>query len=547
MPRLPSSPTSPTRTALHAGSASPWPDTEGREPEARARKRRGGGAEGAGGAFPLRMDRRRWLVCGLLAFCVLWIVTVDRTTDARGRLRESVHDAAHRLHDLTAEPVLGFDKSLVLSHPEPQKSYKMQMKDGVRYITTMTYGGHANQFIAIQNLLYLGKLLNRVTIIPSLFALHFDELPRDLSDFYDLARFYHDTGIPSVELSSLKRWNLTHPPEVDWISCWSVLEATAGNVNVNDGTMAAHNIIVQYWPLPPTMARASELTAIWFEAFHEFDFDREAQSDWIAKVKKEELPQLDSPAQKQGNKTLSRHETIKPGFHPREDAEPDDRMLCLDTTFFTGSRILKPAYIPDVELEPPRIYEGEGWTKAGQYLRFSSGVEKLADIYLTELFGVSHMRHVPPFISVHIRRGDFQSARGLTSLEMYTDAVQRVRDKLNRRMDNPDGWTGAGHEHQKYFRGVRGEDYAVVATTDEAPDSDFVRQLREELGWKVVDHEAMNTVGELGAWYPTMVDAAILARGRGFVGTEWSTFSYLAGLRVKYWNGGVEDWTPSLT
>lgn len=351
--------------------------------------------------------------------------------------------------------------------------------------------------------------------------------------------------------------------------------------------MAAHNIIVQYWPLPPTMARASELTAIWFEAFHEvsiasrlprppvadcldaqFDFDREAQSDWIAKVKKEELPQLDSPAQKQGNKTLSRHETIKPGFHPREDAEPDDRMLCLDTTFFTGSRILKPAYIPNVDLEPPRIYEGEGWTEAGQYLRFSSGVEELADIYLIELFRVSHIRHVPPFISVHIRRGDFQSARGLTSLEMYTDAVQRVRDKLNRRMDNPDGWTGAGHEHQKYFRGVRGEDYAVVATTDEAPDSDFVRQLREELGWKVVDHEAMNTVGELGAWYPTMVDAAILARGRGFVGcvrsllfcwlhlcairlssvrlltcpngsysndysTEWSTFSYLAGLRVK--------------
>lgn len=222
--------------------------------------------------------------------------------------------------------------------------------------------------------------------------------------------------------------------------------------------------------------------------------------------------------------------------------------------------MLPPAYpLPDKVFEAPRGYEGHGWIEAGQHLRFSAHLEDLATLYLQDLFSGTT---IPPFIAVHIRRGDFQSARGLTSLEAFTDGVERARHRLDWRMDHPDEWVGAGHAQQRYWKGVRGKDYAVVATTDEKPDSDFVRQLREELGWKVVDHDRMRTEEELGAWYPTMIDAAMLARGRAFVGcvaqaclsllaprqprcersadvhvvlhrTEWSTFSYLAGLRVK--------------
>lgn len=206
-----------------------------------------------------------------------------------------------------------------------------------------------------------------------------------------------------------------------------------------------------------------------------------------------------------------------------------------------------------------RPSEGQGWIQAGQYLHFSAHLEALADQYLVALFGLWTKRSIPPFISVHIRRGDFEQARGLTSIEAFTDAVQRVRDSLDQRMDDPEGWAGAGHQHQRYFKGVRGKDYAVVVTTDESMDSEFVRHIRAELGWRVLDHDHMRTVEKLGEWYPTMIDAAVLARGRGFVGyvlgvrsspyrtanltlfacgvegnrTEWSTFSYLAGSRVK--------------
>jgi hypothetical protein len=71
--------------------------------------------------------------------------------------------------------------------------------------------------------------------------------------------------------------------------------------------------------------------------------------------------------------------------------------------------------------------------------------------------------------------------------------------------------------------------FSQVATTDEKPDSPFVRELKEDLGWKVLDHDAMRTTEQYGNWYPAMVDAAILARGAGFVGA-FIVFSFFPRL-----------------
>lgn len=72
----------------------------------------------------------------------------------------------------------------------------------------------------------------------------------------------------------------------------------------------------------------------------------------------------------------------------------------------------------------------------------------------------------------------------------------------------------------------------VLTTTDEPTGSPFIDEVRA-LGWHVLDHGALNTTEERGGWWPTILDSAILARGQGFVGTDRSTFSHLAGLRVK--------------
>ncbi|GAA5914475.1 O-fucosyltransferase family protein [Sporobolomyces salmoneus] len=426
------------------------------------------------------------------------------------------------------------DEGAVLNHPDvPQASLLSQLKPGVRYITSMSYGGHANQFIGIQNLLHLGKLLNRVVIIPTLTPLHFQGLPQDMSTFYDLDYFYEKTSIPIIEQSTLKRWNFTDPPPLESVTCWSVLEAVADGRNVNDGSMAVHNIDIKYYPLPP-LSRASEETKIWTGAIHEFDSNPRSKGKWITRVRDELLPHDDIVGDDQ--KTAAGSPSLKSGFDPRNNEPPSDQLFCLDTTFFLGSRMFPPAYPSTPPIEPLRPYEGEAWMQAGQHLRFSSRLETLAEEYLKKLFGVSKLNHIPPFITCHIRRGDFAEERGLTSLDQYTDAVQRVRERLEWRMDNMKGRNGL----------LKGGDYQVVVATDEAPNSEFVRILKEELRWKVIDHDFMETERKLGAWYTLLIDSVILSRGRGFVGTEFSTFSYLAGLRVKYWNGGVEEWTTSL-
>jgi len=371
-----------------------------------------------------------------------------------------------------------------------------------------------------------------------------------MSKFYDIERFYQDTAIPLVELSKFKWWDFEKPPPVEPLTCWSVLENVADGRNINDGkrdlslaiakavsliafenysgSMAVHNIDVKYYPLPP-LTRADDRGKVWFESIHDFDSDWWSRQQWIDKVRKEKLPHV----RLSNEATNDTEPRTMPGFDPEHVEPPTDQTFCLDTTFFFGSRMFPPAYPPARPVEPLRAYEGHGWIEAGQYLRFSDHLEDLADHYLKRLFDVSKLKNIPPFITVHIRRGDFATERGLTSLDKYTDAVQRVREKLNWRIDNPEGWEGPGKGMETYRKGYRAEDYAVVVATDEAPSSDFVKTLKNDLGWKVIDHEFMQTEKEMGEWYPLLIDSAILARGDGFVGTEWSTFSYVAGLRVK--------------
>ncbi|GAA6025703.1 hypothetical protein JCM8202_002703 [Rhodotorula sphaerocarpa] len=485
----------------------------------------------------------RWVTLATVCLVGLWAILPGRP-EHRERIRTSLHSAIDRVHDLTDKDIPSFDKSLVLQHPEPQTEFFHQVKPGVRYITSMSYGGHANQFVGIYNLLLLAKMTSRVAIIPTLTPLHFSGAPQNFSLFYDLDRFIRESGIPAVQLSDLKplvRARSDVAPQ-EQISCWSVLERVAGNANFNDGSMMVHGMDVRYWPLS-----LAEGPMLWAEDLQAFDYDLGARLAWIKRVNQELLPQQSpAPKTRPDGRPLNRHDTLKEQFDPGRSARPSDQVFCLDNTFFIASRVFPPAIPSSASLEPLRSYEEQGWLQAGQHIHFSRHLERLADEYLISLFGLWSARRIPPFISVHIRRGDFEQARGLTSLEAFADAVQRVRAELDRRMDDPDCWAGPGHAQQRYFAGVRGEDYAVVATTDERMDSEFVRKVRDELGWRVIDHEKARTAERFGEWYPTMIDAAVLARGRGFVGTEWSTFSFLAGSRVKFWNGGVTDWTPSL-
>ncbi|GAA6002968.1 O-fucosyltransferase family protein [Rhodotorula paludigena] len=430
--------------------------------------------------------------------------------------------------------------SKILNYDEPRATLREQLKPGLRYVTAMAYGGHANQLISIQKMLYFAKMTNRVGIIPSLIPVHIDGAPTDITEFYDLARFWTESHIPAVEMSRVKPIDLkSEGPQNERLSCWSVQEATVGFANLEAWSFDLHDIWIDHWALPRSMARGIGGFDLAFDALRLFDFDVWGKIKWVEEIQRKSIPQQLLPDGSK-NKTAVPKDNLKRGFDPVNSAPPDDQIACFDNTLFLGPVMFEELPITDEALELPVPGEGLSWINAGQYLHFNDAVEQRADEYLMALFGVSRPSAVPPFITIHLRRGDFKEFTGFTALEKYVAALERVRERLQARLDDPHGWTGPGRAAFRKFGRLAAKDYAVVATTDERGDSEFVQEVRA-LGWKVLDHEAFETKDKLGGWWPTMLDGAILARGRAFVGTDRSTFSHLAGVRVKYWRGGLVE------
>lgn len=364
---------------------------------------------------------------------------------------------------------------------------------------------------------------------PTLIPAHLTGSPENISAFYDLDRFWQESHIPAVETSRLKAADLTFSEPLDEdISCWSVFEACVGSANMEVQAFTLHRIDLQYWPLPP-IARALGNFDLSYDGLRVFDFDQAAKNEWIARVQREHLPQLPVEGEFQGDPATN----IKPGFVPEfgERIAPDDQLMCFDMTLFLGPIMFPELPVTAQPLEPNVPGKGLSWMNAGQYLRFNDHVESRADELLVDLFGVTKASKLPPFITIHLRRGDFKEFSGFTDLDKYVDALARVRARLQERLDHPNDWAGPGKHSFRSF-GRKAKDYPVVCTTDERGDGDFIREVKN-LGWKVVDHDAYDTVNRYGGWWPTILDGAILARGKSFVGTDRSTYSHLAGLRVK--------------
>lgn len=446
----------------------------------------------------------------------------------------------------------------VLNHDTPQQTLASQMKDGVRYATSMSYGGHANQMISIQKLLYFAKITNRVPIIPSLIPVHIDGPPQNISTFYNLPLFYHLTNLPALEMAQVKTSSFWTPQGTKQIQeefpCWSTQESTVGFANREAISFDMHGLFVHHWPLPGAgMARGAGGFDLSFDALRIWDSNTWAKDRWIETVRREFLPQQQRK-DAEGQPILeeipieaeeARKKNIKAGFTPRESPAPTDQMVAFDNSLFMGPIMFSPIDLsPDsAPLEPNLAGEGTSWQEIGQHLHFTDLVESRATSYLMRLFNVDSANQIPPFITVHLRRGDFAEFTGAyTDLEKYTSALDRLLPRLQARIDNSTAFTGPGRSPYRQFSRSRlpATSYSIVATTDESSSSPFVKEVKA-LGWKVVDHEEFKTKEELGGWWPTLLDCAILARGRSFVGTDKSTYTHMAALRVKYWNGGVVE------
>ncbi|GAA5977471.1 hypothetical protein JCM5350_004698 [Sporobolomyces pararoseus] len=535
----------------------------------------GGGGTGPPGGwwnavsrrFAQRNFTRRALLVGMLSLVVLVTLVSSTVTNREEGEEDGWYSSwSNALSNFASRPeesdsrsnIRELDLLKVLNYETPQDTLASQMKEGVRYATAMSYGGHANQMISIQKLLYFSKITNRVPIIPSLIPVHIDGGPQNISTFYDLPLFYHLTSLPALEMSQVKSssfWSGEGTKDIqEEFPCWSIQEGTVGFPNREAISFDMHGLFVHHWPLPAKgFARGAGGFDLSFDALRIWDSSPWEKDRWIERVRREYLPQQERKNSKgeviqeeiDVEDEEARKENIKVGFTPRESPAPTDQMVAFDNSLFLGPIMFPPINLsPDTEpLEPGLAGEGTSWSEIGQHLHFTPLVEQQATSYLLKLFEVEKEDDIPPFITIHLRRGDFKEFTGAyTDLEKYTTALDRLLPRLQSRLDNSTSFSGPGRTPYRHLSRskLRASSYSIVATTDESSSSPFVQKVRE-LGWKVVDHELLKTKEELGGWWPTLLDCAILARGRSFIGTDKSTYSNLAALRVKYWNGGVVE------
>jgi len=375
---------------------------------------------------------------------------------------------------------------------------------------------------------------------PSLIPVHIDGPPTNISLFYDLPRFFHLTSIPALEMSQLKLPTSPDKSQQEDFPCWSVQESTVGFPNFEAISFDMHGLYVHHWPLPGhTFARGAGGFDLSFDSLRIWDSSPSAKDDWINKVRQEFLPQKKLPQDpekelvKEGGK-----DNMKDGFHTHDAPSPTDQVVAFDNSLFLGPIMFSPLDLsPSTSpLEPTLAGEGTSWTSIGQHLHFTPHISSIANQYLMSIFSVSSPSQIPPFISIHLRRGDFEEFTGsYTSLDKYSLALSRLIPRLQSRLSSPSSFSGPSRLSFHPKSKLPASEYPVLCTTDESSSSPFIQEVLKK-GWKIVDHSqetGFGTKENLGGWYPTLVDMKILSMGKGFVGTDRSTYTHLAGLRVK--------------
>jgi len=197
--------------------------------------------------------------------------------------------------------------------------------------------------------------------------------------------------------------------------------------------------------------------------------------------------------------------------------DPDEHLLCYDYLYYAcaaqGSEY-DYTYAPQ-------------WRYVGKYMRWAKEIETIAGQYVNRGFGLPEDGPVPPYITIHVRHGDFKNwcweaetiEDCFAPLPVIAKRVHEVQDEILER------------------KGIFIPMTRVIMTSDETDEAwwDEVAAL----GWVRMDHDQQHTVERYSRWHPVILDAAIQSGGLGFVGTDRSTFSVLSRRRVLDWHDGA--------
>ncbi|KAJ7741894.1 hypothetical protein B0H16DRAFT_1728412 [Mycena metata] len=384
----------------------------------------------------------------------------------------------------------------LLEGEAPTATFRENLRKEVKYITSWPADEWSSQVIQFMNLLYLARLTERVPIVPRFQPVHLkgNVSSIDFGDVFDLPALRKELRTPILQWRQVK--DLTSEAVED-VGCWDVQHKTweADSSYLEPPTDL--NLDISYTPVPTwvhaslhaQMERTERSMLLWPLASL-IAFNRRATG----------LKVLPKPA------LSPLHQTLR---------APDDQLFCTNSLVFdVGLQLLESAQ----DLSP-------AWQAVGRHMHWTPAIEAIGADYTRRTLGIEPTEHIPPYIAVHIRRGDFALQckadripldKCLAPLSAYVRRVKEVRAEI---IED----TGVAVDR-------------VIVTSDEEDPAWWEPVLK--LGWLKPDHSI--TAAVHGPWYPQFIDAVIQGAGYGFVGTDKSTTSILARRRVSSKGGESE-------
>ncbi|KAF8973027.1 hypothetical protein BDZ97DRAFT_1649427 [Flammula alnicola] len=399
-----------------------------------------------------------------------------------------------------ANTLAEWDSSRFLKGP-PTEKFRDNLHADKYYITAWSNAGFTNQFMSYVNMIFLGIISQRVPIIPPFGPDHhisYDAGALPFGRIFNLTRARKEMHQPLLEWLDVKHLpsaTSVEPPQAlerEQLGCWS-------GRHENDPRPSRVKSVVDNIRLDISYTRAPR------QARHNPD---DGQDDFLEfnSVVRYIFPRSPLPPPN--------------GHYPLMEASPlghklppDEQMTCFDHLYYATS---------SPELYEWRFSWSPAWNFVGTHLHFTDDLVTLVKDYLRRVFSRTEDDTIPPFIAIHMRRGDFarqcydtpgNCLIPLGTFERKVNAMkQEIRDKNNIEITQ------------------------VLVIADEK-DPDFWDEVRE-IGWVHFDHMAEGTEERYGEWYPPIVDIVAQSMASGFIGTEDSTFSLVSSRRVEDWNKG---------
>ncbi|KAG6817946.1 hypothetical protein H0H87_012414 [Tephrocybe sp. NHM501043] len=271
--------------------------------------------------------------------------------------------------------------------------------------------------------------------------------PIDFGLVFDVPRLRKALNIPVLEWHEVKD---RHSDSIDEIGCWNTWEAVQ---KAESYPRRSH--VPYHLKLDISYTKAPS----WIKVIPHFEHDMHSYFWSLAALAFPEtrtaslVPPLESPD----------HHVLLP---------PDEQMLCYDYLYYACAN---QPFEMEFDYSP-------AWRFVGQHLHWSPTIENLAYQYVRRALGTTEDQSTPPWIAIHVRRGDFsvfcpEDPTGCyASLDVIARRVDEVKAELLQRK-------GMSVQH-------------VIMTSDER-NSTWWDEVKSK-GWYEIDHS--QTADLMGDW-----------------------------------------------